>query len=152
MSDLMDRVYRVIEEYDLHLAGAPVDLSPLEAICPVATEDLSRLGIAGFCYARTPATRETPATVVLCRSLTDSHRRIAYAHEVAHGLVAHSGAISLSDLDPWFHSQQEREAWLAAAMLLIPPLDRVQTAELTMEGLARACDVPVWLVELYARA
>lgn len=149
MNDPYSLVMDAIDRYHLHDGGAPVNLSPLEIICPITYEDLSRHGLAGFCIASEPASRERPAHVVVCRTLDDDQRRLTYAHEAAHGIIGHSGAMTLQEMDPWFLGQQEREAWQGAAMLLIPPLDQVQLVDSTMDSLAAACHVPRWLLDLY---
>jgi hypothetical protein len=135
-----------IDRYGLHASGAPVDLSPLEEVCPVAYEALPP-GCAGFTVATAPATRDRPATVVLDRSLGPLTRRIAYAHEAAHGLLGHAGNLALRDMDPWFQTRQERDAWRGAALLLVPQVRVDPAQEVTIETVARACDVPKWIVE-----
>lgn len=139
----------LIDDYDLHRSGAPVNLSPLEDICPLYIDDLTRMGVVGFCYATEPASRRTPATIAVCRSLNREQRRLTYAHEVAHGVYGHSGAMELADIFPWLEVKQEREAWIGAAMLLIPRSSLYYGNDISIESIARECRIPTWLVELH---
>lgn len=136
-----------IDRYGLHDYGAPVDLSPLEEICPVTYELIRPVGLLGFTFSSIPASRENPADVVLCKSLPTELRRIAFAHEAAHAIMGYSGAMSLSDMDPWYANKQEREAWRGAAILLIPWSIQDDMKEITIDEIARQCRVPRFVVE-----
>lgn len=131
-----------IARYRLHDHGVPVDLSPLQECCPVTWTDLTATGLVGFCMASRPATPDHPAQIVLCESIDPDVRTIVYAHEAAHGLFGHRGSLAAARVDRWFHDRQERDAWAAAAQLLIPPTVTLELIELTPESLAEICGVP----------
>lgn len=136
-----------VDHYGLHDCGVPVDLSPLEEICPITYELIRPVGLLGFTFSSKPASVEYPADVVLCKSLPRNLRRIAYAHEAAHAILGFSGAMSLSDMDPWYADKQERDAWRGAAILLIPWTVQDEIEELTLDAIAHACDVPRFVAE-----
>jgi hypothetical protein len=146
MNDPFWLVQAALDAFELHLAGPPVDLSPLEEICPVTFEPLRRLGLAGLCVATEPASRVRPAKVAVDQDFDRRMRRIVYAHEAAHGIIGHSGAMALDELDPWFKGRIEREAWQGAAMLLIPRLFP-RGCDVTRESIIRDCDIPTWLID-----
>lgn len=95
-------------------------------------------------------TAKTPAKIWLREGLCPQDRRLAFAHEVAHHLLGHTGSLPLRSVDPWFHSRDEREAWQAAALLLIPFDAFWGCAHIEM--LSKRCDVPSWLIGEYPEA
>lgn len=131
-----------IARYRLHDHGTPVDLSPLQECCPITWTDLTATGLVGFCMADRPATDKHPAKIVLCESIDRRWRPIVYAHEAAHGLFGHRGSLAAASVDQWFHGRQERDAWAAAAQLLIPPAVTIELIEITPESLAEICGLP----------
>lgn len=88
---------------------------------------------------------DNPARVILNSGLGPMDARVAYAHEVGHGLCHHVGM--MSSLALGLEDKHEREAWEIASLLLIP--ERVVLEEKEVVRIAAACEVPEWLVEIW---
>lgn len=113
--------------------------------------DLRATGSPAFALA--PATGrvsdDRPALVYLDRSLSSLERRWSYAHEIGHVLCGHASSVPTLRVSEELHDRNEREAWEAAAVLLVPIEAFVEGQ--TVDGMAALCEVPPWLVQLYPR-
>ncbi|MGI8405129.1 MAG: ImmA/IrrE family metallo-endopeptidase [Thermomicrobiales bacterium] len=148
---MRDEVYAavqyLIEDFNLH-AWMRVKLTPLEALFPVRHADLGSFRIMGSCVPPKDGllSGDNPAKIVLDSGLDDYTERIAYAHEIGHGLMGHAGDFVMADSDHWFIDKAEREAWEVAALLLVP-YDAI-TRYRHISVIALACEVPEHLVSL----
>lgn len=148
-----EQVTAIIQRYQLHGTTAYpseyVNLAPLEDMFPILLRPLHEWGVQGFVIPPIGVvSTSNPAPVTLDIRLTAHVARLAYAHEIGHGLHGHQGAFVLAEMDQWFVRRAEREAWAVAARLLVP-IQTVIDYE-TTEAIATACDVPEWLVDLAA--
>jgi len=143
-------VHWLIEDHRLH-TWMRVSLSPLESLFHVRHADLRPFQLAGSCIPPTGGrlTPETPARIVLDAALDDYCERLAYAHEIGHGLMGHAGALMMGSIDQWFVDKAEREAWEVASLLLVP-YDAI-TRYGDLHTIALACEVPEHLVSLAFR-
>jgi hypothetical protein len=76
--------------------------------------------------------------------MTYEDRRLAIAHEVGHIILGHNDSHGLYKVAPYFHNAQEREAWQAAALLLISWRAVLDSPH--VRWLQRVCVVPAWLI------
>lgn len=95
-------------------------------------------------------TEQTPMNIFLRRDLAEVDMRLAYTHEVMHAVLGHRGSISMRRIEPWFHDRDEREAWEATAIALIPEWSYRES--LNVRWLARASKVPEWLIAFHPLA
>jgi hypothetical protein len=136
----------LIDIYELHRQGVPVDISPLEHAFPLDLQDLSGSGVMAFVV---PARGRRAARVVIDQGCPRRQRRWLYAHEVAHAALGHDGSLSVLKVDDWFHDRAEREAWHLAAELLVPDDIIFRRGNWTEAEIAALCEVPVELVQLH---
>lgn len=140
-------VTRVIARYNLH-ATVPVCLDPLEDLFLVRFTDMSKLETSGAILTPAngwPVSPSNRARILIDYNLGRYDARLVLAHEIGHGLCHHVGHFSSEMLG--LEDKHEREAWVAAAQLLIP--ERVVMEEREAQQIAATCEVPVWLVELW---
>lgn len=143
MSSLVTRMAReFVDEWSLHEGGVPVDLGPLEDHFVPHYSDLSEQGVVGYGLFV-----DELGSIFIDEQLSDYERRLVYAHELGHYIAGHSASPVTSQLDDVQHSRDEREAWLVAAVLLIPP-EAVEW-DTSASDVAGSCRVPEWLVEMY---
>lgn len=147
-SDACDEMDALIRAHDLHDSW-PVDLTPLETRFPAVRRDLGADGPRAF--AVPPTRAGMPTWIVLDRCLREPRRRVVYAHEVGHALLAHVGSARALDAGgTWLHTRQEGEAWALAARLLIP-IEAWGWGDPVADVAAR-CGVPEWLARKYPGA
>lgn len=148
---ILDAARDFVREWDLHQSGTPVDLSVLEDSFAPAYVDLTEQGILGYGLFLDDDASDAPmGTIFIEQELPRDDRRLVYAHELGHMVAGHSGTPVTSKLNSFQHDRNEREAWLAAAVLLIPP-DVVSWDE-TIDSVAAACRVPEELVAMFHRS
>lgn len=138
-------------EWRLHEDGAPVELSRLhERFTPVYV-DLSTEGIVGAgMFVEDDQSGIALGRILIASSLSDAGRRLVYAHELGHFAAGHMASPVTSSLNSWQHDRDEREAWLAAAVLLIPT-SAVRWGE-NVDEIAARCRVPVALAQMFHQA
>ncbi|MGB3331145.1 MAG: ImmA/IrrE family metallo-endopeptidase [Thermomicrobiales bacterium] len=120
---------------------------PLEALFHVRYEPILRDwrtdGIA-IAPRDMPVSAGNPASIVLDLGLNDHRERLIYAHEIGHALYGHMGPVAYRGMDPWFRRKAERQAWEAAAALLIP----WHAMHGDVQRISQVCHVPRILVQL----
>lgn len=133
----------LIKAYGLHANEPPVKLAPLEETFPVVLRDLSETGLRAFAYIN-----ETDEPyIVVDENLPEALHKVYYAHEIGHVILGHPGNLQARDVDNWFETRQERDAWSVAAELLIPRSVTIGMDEISPHAIAERCEVPVKLVE-----
>jgi len=146
---LQQRVYDFIDAHHLH------DPRTYKA----NLEQLKKV----FTFRRLPATSPTyafsfrpepfpngpvpPVSIYVRDGLTYEERRMAIAHEVGHAILDHLGSHALYKIAPYFHTKDEREAWQAAAILLIP--EHAIDDSPHVRWLERVTLTPAWLINEY---
>lgn len=140
---MIRRTRRFIADMNLHRT-VPVELWPLEDIFPIRRDDLAWLGCDAMIVSPEmgwPAHHDNQARVVIDHAVSDHYLPTVYAHEIGHAICQHDGVSLLSPSN----DRKEREAWMVAAMLLIP--NQVVITLRDQEAIAAECGVPVWLVQ-----
>lgn len=154
-SESRERVSALIEDSQIHAAGAPVDVVPLHRwFVPVVRHFADRRVRGGLVWpVDGDISERNPARVLLSDRLSDSNRRLYYAHEIGHAFCCHQGTYTVLSLDNALNDRQERQAWEIAAELLIPTemvFESIFDGR-SSEEIAAICEVPPRLVELYRR-
>ena len=142
-----ESITAAINQYDLH-ETAHVTLWPLEDLFLIRYLDMSGMGSLGTILTPPngwPVTAQNRARVLIDQDMGPDDARVIIAHEMGHGFCEHVGSASSYALG--LHDRHEREAWEAAALLLIP--ERVIYEEQDVARIAAACGVPHWLVGLW---
>lgn len=149
LSRIVDLANEFVTMHDLHDSIDWVDLSVLESrYVPdyVAIEDRTIIGYSLYPPER-PITPHNPAKVFIDHELQPDESRLVYAHEIGHEIAGHQEAFTTTELGGSLHNLYEREAWLAAAVMLIPGhiINTVQSDEEVIQNTG----VPLWLIEMY---
>lgn len=153
MSRIVDLARRFASERGLHNGDVPVELAILHDEFQVIYADLSQERVLG--YAMFPpsgvVSRAFPARVYIDEGLDRRDRGYVFAHELGHYIAGHLMSARTTELCPDTGDAQEREAWTAAAAVLIPPYAIQYLDEGTIDELASICQVPVWMAERYVK-
>ena len=145
--DVFELVEYVVNAFGLH-GKLTVDLDPLSQHFAVRKEDLRPHGIAGYCTLPDGEmiTEDDPVRIIIDRGLGEYEVRLVYAHEIGHGLTRNAGELAMGDIDQWFVTKAEREAWEVASVLLVP-FEAIEVYG-ELSRIAVACGVPEQMVEM----
>lgn len=138
---------RFATEWSLHDDRLPVELSTLHDAFEPVYEDLTELEVLGYGAFVDCGDSGAVGRVLIEQSLSEDDRRLVYAHEIGHFICGHLASPVTSEVNGWQHDRDEREAWLAAAVLLIPS-SAVGWGE-NVDEVAAHCRVPAELVQMY---
>lgn len=136
-----------VREWSLHDGGLPVDLSVLHDHFAPVYLDLSSEGVLGTGVFLPGGNGDvTVGRIMIDEALSGFDRRLVYAHELGHFVAGHMASSVTSSLNSWQHDREERQAWIAAAVMLVP-VEAFGWDE-TIDGIAESCGVPPELIAL----
>jgi Zn-dependent peptidase ImmA (M78 family) len=95
-----------------------------------------------------------PVVCIISADISPEMQRYVMAHEMGHLMAAHDQVVNLCwndvvghEVGSWMHRRQEKEADMAAALLLMPGR-AINTCGKDAAALAELCEVPRWLADL----
>jgi Zn-dependent peptidase ImmA (M78 family) len=95
-----------------------------------------------------------PVVCIISADISTEMQRYVLAHEMGHLMAAHDQVVNLCwdgvighEIGSWMHQRQEKEADMAAALLLLPGR-AINACAADVDELAALCEVPLWLAEM----